>query len=242
MGQWTLQSLNATHSVRDGDVFGHNFHVFYKLKYTASTFGPFVEPPKLDWHEQCKMLDHGTGEWWEFDINLYDVKPSSLTLKPWSRRYIEAYRNAAGTTNRVDLQYGSVKLLDKNGQAVTVQTLGPNKMNSQEQADAVRSYLKRHGGMLVIEIHDNPGCRLPVPATQHQERLLIFNVGVVGSGLKQQAEQYWSVDGSQPQGTWQRSFTLTWARTFSSRGFRKVPPAANLVTPLAPTLSGGEYL
>lgn len=242
MGQWTLQSLKATHSNRDGDVFGHNFHVFYSLKYTPSTFGKFVEPPKLDWHERCIYLDHGAGEWWEFELNLYEIKPQSFTLKPWSRRYIEAYRTAANATNRTDLQFGSVRLLDKNGQPVPIQKLGAGKINAAEQADTVRHYLKHHGGSLVIEIHDNPGCRLPALPTQNAERLLIFNVGVAGSGMKQQAEQYWRVDGSQPQATWQRSFTLTWQRTFATRGLRKVAPAANLVTPLAPMLSNGEYL
>jgi hypothetical protein len=244
MSQWSLESMRANHGVRDGDVYGHDFRVFYMMKYSASTFGSFVEPPILDWHEKCMYLDHGAGEWWEFELNLYEIKPQSLTLKPWSRRYIEAYRNAAGTTNRSDLQFGNVRLLHKSTkQPVPVNTLGQNigNGNPAEQANAVRSYLKKNGGYLEIEIHDNPGCRLPAPNTQHAERLLIFNVGVIGSPMKQQAEQYWNVNGAALPGTWQRSFTLSWGKTFSTRGFRKVPVAANLVTPLPPVWGNGEY-
>ena len=47
MGQWSL--VTETPSIRDrNDVYGHHFAITFKLKYTASMMGSFIESPVLE--------------------------------------------------------------------------------------------------------------------------------------------------------------------------------------------------
>jgi len=243
MGTWSLESLTGRYSpLNTSTNFGHNFYANYRMKYTADAFGRFVEPPKLDWHEKVIKAELDAREWHEYELNMYTLKPQSKTLEVWCRRYIEAYLKAFGmpSASAQSGMKGSSTLLDKNGQPVQGQKLQANLTDSGKQADAVRSYLKRHGGILAIEIHDIPSLALPLGANRHTQRLLIFNVGVEGMPLHVQAEQYLEADANRPQSTWTQEFLMTWGKTWSSRGLRKVPPPPNLVTPLAPVFRAGE--
>lgn len=240
MGTWTLESLNGTSDPLNGATFGTNFRAHYKLRYTPSPmFDKFVEPPKLDWHEKIHMKEHHKNEWWEFETNMYEHNPCSNSLLVWPRRYIEAYNNAASLPVGSINMKGSSKLLDKRGTPVPVKALGANIMDNGKRADAVRNYLKHHGGYLVIEVHDIPSINIPT-GNEHKERLLIFNCGVEGGGLRLQAEQYLDVDGGRPQGTWVRRFNMTWKESWSTYGFNKVTTPIGVSNIRPPAFGTGE--
>jgi hypothetical protein len=238
MGNWTLESLNGTSDPLNGATFGTNFRAHYKLKYTPTMFDKFVETPRLDWHEKIHMKEHHKNEWWEFETNMYTHNPASVTLLVWPRRYVEAYHTAAGIPSGVNMK-GSSKLLDKRGSPVPIKDLGLNITDAGKKADAVRNYLKKHGGYLSIEIHDIPSINIPT-GNEHKERLLVFNCGVVGGGLRLKAEQYLNVDAAQPQATWGRRFNMTWMESWSTLGFNKVQVPAGVGAPRTPAFMTGE--
>ena len=244
MGHWTVESNNGRHSlISDATNYGHNFHANMKLRYKPATFEKWQEPARLDWWEKCYEINHATGDWFEWEGNQYARKPNSVTLAPWPRRYIEAYRKACGLPASSKMPKGSVQLLDKNEQPVQGAKLGANKAGEDAQADAVRSFLKSHGGILLIEIHDIPNLSIPQDGSvAHQERLLVFNTGLENDGLRLRAEQFLLLDSSTlPVKTaWQESFTLGWARTFSSRGFTKVAAPVFNTNVVAPAFYPGE--
>jgi hypothetical protein len=188
MGNWTLESLNGTSDPLNRPTFGTNFRAHFELRYTPSVPEKFVETPKLDWHEKIHMKKHHKNEWWEFETNMYTHNPSSNTLMVWTRRYIEAYNSAANLRSTAINMKGSSKLLDKRGEAVPVEELGANITDDNTKADAVRNYLKKHGGILAIEIHDIPSINIP-RGNEHKERLLVFNCGIEGGNLRLQAER-----------------------------------------------------
>ena len=239
MGKWTLEALNGTSDPLNAPTFGTNFRAFFKLRYTPNMFDTFVETPKLDWHEKIHMKEHHKGEWWEFETNMYTHNPSSNTLMIWTRRYIEAYNAANNLPSDSMNMKGSSKLLNKNGLPVAGRELGQNINNSQQKADAVRSYLKKHGGILQIEVHDIPSINIPAN-NEHKERLLVFNCGIEGGGLRLQAEQYLDVIGGQPQTSWTRRFNMTWKESWATTGLRKVPTPVGVSGVRPPTFLPGE--
>jgi len=243
MGTWTLEGLAGGFTpLITADAFGHNFRVSYKMRYKPSTFDKFVEPPILDWYEQVKKKDHLAGEWHEYEMNMYALKPQSYTLMVWGRRYVEAYNHAAKLPRGVDKMKGSSMLLDKKGNPVPLSALGGKVVaDANKKSDLVRSYLKSNGGILQIEIHDVPAITLPLGPGEHVERLLIFNVGIVGGGMRVRAEQYLHVNQATLQGTWGHVFHMGHSQTWSTRDCpRKVAAPLNLVTPMAPAFSAGE--
>jgi hypothetical protein len=244
MGTWTLERLAGRFSaLNTGHQFGHDFYADYRLVYKPSTFDTWVETPRLDWHERIIKLEHNTGQWYEVEVNYYLVKPQSNTYLVWSRRYIEAYNAAAGLPPPVVVGgfKGSSRLLDKSGSPVPVAKLGVNKTTGDEKANAVRSFLKKNGGILAIEVHDIPNISLPLSPNEHVDRYLMFNVGVEGGNLKLKAEQHLHVDANALPATWTQTFSLDWRAQWATRGLNKVAPPANLVNPVAPLFSGGEY-
>ncbi|HEX9887410.1 MAG TPA: hypothetical protein VGA70_13020 [Longimicrobiales bacterium] len=238
MGTWRLESVNGMISAMDqGGLFGNNIHAHYKLTYTPSTFGSFTEMPTLDWHERILMKEHHKGEWWEFETNMYAHNPTSKTLEIWPKRYIAAYDNACG---RAFMGKGNCKLVSKAGGAVSARDLGQNITDSKKKAEAVRSYLQKKGGSLLIEIHDIPSINHPTGG-EHKERLLLFNVGVIGSPLKLKMEQYLDVDGAKTAAQWGREARLTWAQSWDTRGLSKVPAPPGVSAPRNQPFFPGEY-
>ena len=239
MGSWKLERLTTHSSPMNAPYFGTNYHAIFHLKYTPSTFGKFEELPKLDWHETIMMNDHQTHQNWVFDTNMYEHNPCSATLIVWARRYLEAYRYVAGTAPYV--QKGKVELKTTAGAKVTMAQLGGPIAGDAAQAEMVRSYLRRNGGQLIIEIHDIPGINIPT-AGQHKERLLLFNIGVVGLPLRSKAEQYLNVQYGVPQGNWQREFSDNgWPRGgLKTTGTVNVPPPAGVSNVRAPMFTAGE--
>ena len=239
MGKWTLESVKGMISpMNQGRLFGHNVHAYYTLRYSPSMFGGFKEMPSLDWHEQILMQEHHKGKWWAFEANMYAHNPTSKTLEVWPKRYIIAYDQAAG---RPFSGKGNCKLLDKTGRPVLVNALGPNLSSSKQKADAVRSYLHKNGGQLHIEIHDIPSINHP-KGGEHKERLLRFNVGVEGSGLRLKMEQYLNVDGSKSASQWGRTSRLGWGHPWNPGGLSKSQAPAGVSMQRKPVLFSGEYL
>jgi len=239
MGTWSLERLTTHSSDLNGPVYGTNYHAVFHLKYTSTTFGQFTETPRLDWHERILMNEYHNNQSWVFETNMYEHNPCSQTLLVWARRSIECYRKAAHIGPGV--QKGSAVLQKLNGGTVTAADLGAGLTDGASQATAVRNYLKSHGGLMTIEIHDVPGINTPTGA-QRKERLLLFDVGLVGGGLRSRAEQYLDVTGGQPAGTWRREFNCrSWARNTLAHGAMAVVPAPALVSnPRRPLFAAGE--
>ncbi|HWF45768.1 MAG TPA: hypothetical protein VG168_02085 [Bryobacteraceae bacterium] len=239
MGTWTLDRLTTHSTPLDGPVFGTNFHAVFHLRYVSATFGSFQETPNLDWHETIMMNEHHNNQSWVFATNMYTHNPTSVTLIVWARRYLEAYRAVAGQPKSV--QKGKVEFKKLNGTPVTLADLGGAKNTPNEQATAIRSYLKSHGGQMIIEIHDVPGINTPT-GVQHKERLLHFDVGVVGGPLRARAEQYLNVQAGAPPAGWQREFSNTgWNRAaLPPPALPNAAPPAMVSNPRAPIFTAGE--
>jgi hypothetical protein len=160
----------------------------------------------------------------------------------WAKRYLEAYRFAAGL-GPTPLLLGKVEFKKLNGDDVTLADLGGEKETPTEQADAVRDYLKRHGGQLIIEINDKPGLGTTAAPPFDRERLLLFNVGVEGSSMRYKAEQYLHIGSTTPQGNWRREFSNgSWRRAKLVRpaGLTSAQPPQIVSMPSPPIFSEGE--
>lgn len=240
MGTWSLLSVNAQVTPFDtGELFGNNVKAVFKLKYTSATIGSWAETPMLSWHEKIMMNEHHKGETWVFETNMYAHNPNSKTLEIWPQRYIAAYQNAH---NQARMGKGYCKLLDKNGQIVAGAKLGTHTTNLAK-AEAVRKYLKSNSGILEIEVHDIPSINIPSGADpSHKERLLLFNCGVVGSGVTFKAYQYLNVDSSQPKTSWGRDAGLSWAKTeLDTTGLKVVSPPQMVSMQRAANFMQGEF-
>lgn len=242
MGRWTLQSISGTTSPYNAETIGHNLKVKFTLRYETSAFDSFKELPILTWNEQFFMIEHHKGEWWEFAANMYEHNPSSRTLEIWPKRYLVAYDTAHG---QPFLGKGSSRLLTKNGTPVQGKDLG--RANSpQEKTDRVRHYLKKHGGILEITVHDIPSINKP-DASTHKERLLVFDCGFAGGGPRYKGAQYLDMDGSRPQSSWiidfQPSATVL-SQIFQKNtiGKRKVLAPQSVAAPRAPCFLSGEVM
>lgn len=242
MGTWNLIGLTGIDTPLNGtpvspQLFGHNIRVTFRLKYTSSTFGPFTESPSLDWHERFMMKHHHSGQWWEFEHNMFELKPGSKTFESWTGRYFAAYDNAGGVNS---LEKGSSKLFNKHGAPVGINDLGRNISGNKEKADAVRAYLKKHGGILEVQVHDIPG--INERPNEHNERLLIFNCGLVGGGgMRFRGEQYLDVNAAVPKHSWGRTFKIGGGHTWTTRGLTKIAAPANVSTPGEQVMFPGEY-
>ena len=239
MGSWSLERLTTHSTPMNAPYFGTNYHAIFHLIYKPTTFGSYQELPKLDWHETIMMNDYQTNQCWIFATNMYEHNPCSATLLVWARRYIEAYRFVANLGS--GLQKGKVELKAANGGPIPIQALGANIVGQAQQADAVRSYLRRNGGRLIIEIHDIPGINIPA-AGQHKERLLLFDIGVTGLPLRSKAEQYLNVQFGVPPGNWGREFSNNgWPRArLNTTGLTSVQPPPGVANPRPPIFGQGE--
>jgi hypothetical protein len=234
---WKLLGVKLDFSDLGGsELFGTNVIATYRLGYTKSSGGKFTEMPRLDWHETIMMNDHGKGETWVFDTNMYTLNPLSRTLEVWPQRYLVAYDLARGGAGAAK---GYSKLLTKSGAAVKVKDL-EKAPTPQGQADAVRKYLASKGGILEIQIHDIPSIRVP-KAGERKERLLLFNLGLVGGGSKVKAFQYLDLDGDKPRSEWVREHGAGWGVSgLKTTGLNKVAPPANVAQKEGATFAAGE--
>lgn len=242
MGRWTLQSISGTTSPYDSETVGHNVMVKYRLRYETSAFGSFTELPILTWNEQIYMIEHHNGEWWEFATNMYEHNPGSKTLEIWPKRYIVAYDTAHG---RPFMGKGGSKLFTLRGTQVAAKDLGTANSDA-DKTERVRHYLKKHGGILEITVHDIPSINKPDPGV-HKERLLVFDCGFAGGGARYRGAQYLDMDGARPQSGWIRDFQPTAAHLSlifqtNTAGKRKVAPPQSVAAPRAPVWFPGEVM
>jgi len=236
MGQWTVMSVNARNTpLNDAGSFGTNWYVTYRLKYTASKFGSFVEPPKMAWDEVIIFVDNLKGTFWDFSGNFYTRKPDSPTMAVWAQRYFRAYLHAHGMpfTGSFGEAKGHSKLFDTKGTLVTAAKLGTHP-TTDAQNKAVQRYLKDHGGILEIEVHDVPAILKPTGGTaKNVERVLIFNCGVAGSGIRAKGWQHIKVDSAQLPTAWTYNFqTVGDAPGLKTTGLTKVDdptPQSNML-------------
>lgn len=228
MGKWTVESVVGVGSpLNTATEFGTNWKVTYRIKYTPSTFGAFVEPPKMAWDEVILYADHAKGEYWDFNGNMYTQKPDSPTMEVWAQRYFRAYLHAHNTPfapafGRVAKGYS--RLFDLRGTAVPGASLGRH-VGEAAQNKAVQDYLKRHGGILEIQVHDIPNVIKPtVGKAKLVERVLIFNCGVTGMGPRAKGWQHIKMDSARPEASWTYQFqTAGSAPGLKTSGLRKVP-------------------
>jgi hypothetical protein len=218
--------VSGTHTpLRNATQFGTNWNVKYRLKYTPSTFGGFVEPPRMAWDEVILFNDYSKGEHWHFSGNLYTQKPDSPTMAVWAQRYFRAYLHARGQPfNDSGRQKGLSRIFDRNGTPAQGAMLG-NHVAVTDQNKAVQDYLKRNGGILEIEVHDIP-CLLKATMGKDKniERILIFNCGVTGLGPRVQAWQHLRMDSSKPEAEWYYNFQMgSGAPGLKTTGLRVVP-------------------
>lgn len=266
MGKWTLENITGDSNDYDqNNMFGHNVHIRFRLRYRPALIGRFVDTPQLVWYEQITVKDHARRSFWSFEGNLFEHKRSSRTLRIWSRRYLEAYRAATGTPS---IYRGSSRLLDGNNNPVPAAAFGVVGDADREHAEAIRSYIRRHGDILQIEIHDIPSLLLArehVPVV-NKERLLLFTFGVEGSDVWRRASQYIRYDSNTIQAIWTRHFALEplergmtrpswsrgeratsrfWVDGFTTTGFTEAIPPHDVASPEDPPYDPqpayGEY-
>jgi hypothetical protein len=237
MGAWTLESVTGeTSDFTTSQLFGTNVKVAFRLRYRPGTIGAFQETPRLDWHEKFIMKEHHNGQWWEFESSMYEHNPCSNTLKIWAGRYVHAYKAAMGTPD--SMTKGSSTLLSETGVAVPRTELKLGLTDGNAQAENVRSYLKKNGGILEIKIHDIPSINIPTGG-EHKERLLKFNCGVVSGGPRWCGEQYLDVNAALPQSSWTRSCTPAYTG-FTTAGLTRTAPPASVSMIRPPTFLNGE--
>lgn len=209
MGTWSVESVNCRHqALNNATEYGTNWYVTYRLRYKASTFGSFVELPKMAWDEVIMYNDYAKAEHWSFMGNFYTQKPDSPTMAVWAQRYFRAYLNAHNTPFVAfgGKQKGHSKLFDTKGIRVTGQKLGTH-VGTANQNKAVQNYLKNHGGILEIEVHDIPNVLKPtVGKVKNMERVLSFNCGVTGLGARVKGWQHIKMDSTQNEANWTYNF------------------------------------
>ena len=251
MGMWSIVSM--TTSIRNrNDVYGHFFAVAFRLRYTPSPVGPFTEMPRLEWNETITMIERDAGSptsvtagtsgtWWQYVGDQYARNPGSPTFFTWVSRYIYSYDAVrAGSYGADDPNC----LYDHNGRQLPRDTFGPLGTD-QERADAVRTYLQRHGGVMKVIVVDKPGINKPergtLPAV-HKNRILTFDCGLRGFGPRVRAVQHLTVDSSVGEGQWFRECELGGtSRPFSTEGMRKVQPPPDVTNVKPRRVEPGKY-
>ena len=211
MALWSVMSVTGRSNVlNDATNLGANFYVTFRIKYTQSTFGAFIEPPIMAWDEVIMKCDYTNRQYNEFIGNMYTHKPASPTVAVWAQRYFRAYLHAKGLpyNNWKGDAKGHSKLFDKNNSAVPGTAL-PNAVGLEAQNKAVQNYLNLNGGILEIEVHDIPSFIKPTTGiVKNIERILTFNCGVTGMGPRVKAYQHLKLDSTQAPNTWTNVFVI----------------------------------
>lgn len=235
MGTWSVLSVTSRHdALNTSTEYGTNWYVTFRIKYTPSRMGGFVEPPMMAWDETILFNDYVKKEHWMFNGNFYTRKPDSPTMAVWAQRYFRAYLHAHNTPFVAfgGKQKGHSKLFDANGKPVPGKALGTH-VGEANQNKAVQDYLKKNGGILEIEVHDIPNVLKPGGKDKNVERVLIFNCGVTGIGGRAQGWQHIIMDSSKPELSWTYNFqTAGSAPGLKTTGLKVVPdptPSGNLL-------------
>lgn len=240
MGNWTLMSARPDIRPRN-DVYGHYFAVKFKLKYSPSHFGSFAEMPRLEWKETITMIESRAGTWWQHVVDQYQRDPNSQTFISWVCRYSFAHDAVRQQKYGAD---DAVSLYDKNGGKIQRDAF-PRLESSKDQADFVRNYLKKHGGIMDVMVVDKPGINKPTDTTILKRRILTFDCGLRGSGMRVAAYQDLTVDGALPETGWKRECVLqSISPPYSTTGLNRVQPPSDVlvVKPFTGSAAQGTYL
>lgn len=116
-----------------------------------------------------------------------------------------------------------------------------NAATDSQKADAVRSYLKSKGGRLEIVILDIPSLNYPT-IPDHKERLLLFNVSILGGNLRWKGFQHVMVNAGVPKTSWTRQAGEGWMVSDLPRpqGYQEVPPPVMVSQPRPACFRSGE--
>lgn len=239
MGTWTLESISGNSSDFDtGQLFGTNVYVTFKLLYTPKIGQQYKETPKLEWNETIMMNEHHKSETWVFQTNMYTHNPASKTLLVWCQRYLRAYDFLEGKQSN---EKGYVKLFNSDGSPLSDNAIELGIENKSTKADKIRTFLKKNGGILEIQVHDIPSINRPDQnSTDHKERVLNFDCGIEGSTSRYRAQQYLVVDGSKDDSQWVRKFSADWPLGIKTTGLTKVDAPASVSNPRDPLFMAGE--
>ena len=231
MGHWILES--ATPTIKDGPAenFGNRLAVEFKLHYKPSTFGSFVEMPRLEWKETITMIEKNLGTWWRYVGDQYQRNPNSVTFVSWVMRYAWAFDCVRGQLYNDDVP---CRLYDKHGGRIPKDTF-ERTSEAKDKANVVRAYLKMHGGIMCVMVEDKPAILRPsapkIPPV-HKNRILTFDCGLKGSPVRIKAVQHLTVDDTKPPMQWFRECLLTdTSRPFTTVGLREVQPPAEVAMP-----------
>lgn len=235
MGQWTLMSARLGWVKERNDLYGHNFGVVFKLKYTKSLIGSFTEMPQLEWKETITMIEQRAGTWWQFIDDQYNRLPSSPTFLNWVNRYKNAFLYVRESPPDTEFNW-TARFYDANGNKLKRDDF-PRLNTDKEKADYVRTYLQKNGGIMEINAMDTPAIsKNSVTALTHKNRILTFDCGLRGSSMRTKLYQHLIVDGSKglDGSGWYRKFEeSSISPPFQTAGLRKIEPPTDV------TKSGG---
>jgi hypothetical protein len=244
MGSWSVESVSPDIRLRN-DVYGHFFAIRFRLKYKPSTMGSFQEMPRLEWKETITMMEANEGTWWQYVGDQYERNPGSMTFNSWVGRYSFAHYSVC----RKDARYGNdepVRLYDSKGGELDRDTFDAKESSQEAQADAVRAYLKKNGGIMELIVVDKPGINKPTDDTTfHKERILTFDCGLRGVGERVKAYQHLIVSGALPENQWTRECVLSnITPPLQTGGLRKIDPPddVTIVKPFDGGPKKGTYL
>lgn len=242
-GRWRLRELTLETTERsETDArepsIGHNVKVSISLSYKPKVYdrllNKFEEAPSLQWHEKIGMNDYASGERWKFEADMYQRNPTSRTLEVWPRKYIDAYDSAFSQSS---LLRGEVLLKDQHGRRVGEKQLKPNLQDNREKAEAVRSFLQRKGGTLVITVHDVPALHLRDDL--RRERSLDISVGIKGFTQRVGMSQYLQVDTTSKP--WEMLAVHNGPRMKPAETLALVDPPILVSRPRERIFAAGEY-
>lgn len=171
--QWSLTNVNLKNTNSDTAInAGSAIYVTFTFTYTnMPSKKAFTESPWLQWNEKIKRRTNN--EIWEFEHDMYVIKPKSPTFFSWRNRYIEAYHYAQAADKTAF--NGNVKFFDKTGKPLSSQEIG--KTDDQEQmALNVKNYLAEQGGILEVTIIDVPSVSKREELTIN-DRIVNFSIG-----------------------------------------------------------------
>jgi len=254
MGRWKLEDITVLSTESDSpQFFGNHVHGTFRMRYSSSLIGKFVETPEVIWHERILMkeVNGQTRTWWEFECNQYDRSGTSRTFAAWVARYHAGYSSVAGVP--AGIRGGSVRMLDKRGQAIAMARINPDNLPDAEPADRAdlsRRYLQKKGGILNIEIYDRPGISLTTD-WDIRERYLYFTMGVSGGALWRRAKQTLRAVRNRPRNEWERTFVVgplergdeqpVGEEFVDTSGFTQVDPPDHATNVQDRTYTDGEF-
>jgi hypothetical protein len=184
---WEVESVTSRfHPLVDARRLGHQFTVRISMRHKPTVPGaPLAQSPTLVWQEKITYKDFDTLEYWNWEGDLYALRPGALTFKAWRQRYIEAYNTAAMRPTDRDYLHGAVELEDRAGHPIRI---GPSPGKALPTTDADKAvYIQRliqsMECVLHVEIDDNPSLAVNEPQNtldrlgRKRERLLLFECG-----------------------------------------------------------------